>query len=80
MEAVAQSYGKSVTVVRTFATEHKVWEKEFDLGVATRWRTSKNPDGSTSRIYVQLRRSERLSRGARLQDARARRRARINLP
>ena len=44
--------GKSVTVVDV-ATEQKVWEKEFDLGVRP-MAFEQNPDGSTSRIFVQL--------------------------
>ena len=44
--------GKSVTVVDV-ATEQKVWEKEFDLGVRP-MAFEQNPDGSTKRIFVQL--------------------------
>src|SRR5688572_10231509 len=44
--------GKSLTVIDV-ATEQKVWEKEFDLGVRP-MAFEQGPDGSTSRIFVQL--------------------------
>jgi YVTN family beta-propeller protein len=44
--------GKSMTIIDV-ATEEKVWEKVFDLGVRP-MAFEQNPDGSTSRIFVQL--------------------------
>ena len=44
--------GKSLTVIDV-ATEQKVWEKVFDLGVRP-MAFERGPDGSTSRIFVQL--------------------------
>jgi YVTN family beta-propeller protein len=44
--------GKSLTVIDV-ATEEKVWDKVFDLGVRP-MAFEQNPDGSTKRIFVQL--------------------------